>query len=132
MPRGMGPSNAAGEKAKDFKGTIIKLIKYMNAFKIQMFFVAIFAICGTIFNIVGPKIGDDRDFQWPCKQGVRRGRYGFQKDWDYSDHRTGAVFDQCNVYICTGDPHDGGFAKDNLPSEKGDHREGQPDAHELF
>ena len=56
MPRGMGPSNAAGEKAKDFKGTIIKLIKYMNAFKIQMFFVAIFAICGTIFNIVGPKI----------------------------------------------------------------------------
>ena len=56
MPRGMGPRNAAGEKAKDFKGTIKKLIKYMNAFKIQMLFVAIFAICGTIFNIVGPKI----------------------------------------------------------------------------
>ena len=60
MPRGMGPSNATGEKAKDFKGTIIKLIKYMNAFKIQMFFVAIFAICGTIFNIVGPKILERR------------------------------------------------------------------------
>ena len=56
MPRGMGPHNAAGEKAKDFKGTIIKLIKYMNAFKIQMFFVAVFAICGTVFNIIGPKI----------------------------------------------------------------------------
>ena len=52
----MGPHNAAGEKAKDFKGTIIKLVKYMNAFKIQMFFVAVFAICGTVFNIVGPKI----------------------------------------------------------------------------
>ena len=56
MPRGMGPRNAAGEKAKDFKGTIIKLVKYMSAFKIQMLFVSIFAICGTIFNIVGPKI----------------------------------------------------------------------------
>ena len=55
MPRGMR-GNAAGEKAKDFKGTIKKLIKYMNAFKFHMLFVAVFAICGTVFNILGPKI----------------------------------------------------------------------------
>lgn len=49
---GMG----AGEKAKDFKGTIKKLVRYMSVYKIQMLFVAIFAIGGTIFNIAGPKI----------------------------------------------------------------------------
>ena len=55
MPR-MHGRNAAGEKAKDFKGTIKKLIRYMSAFKFHMLFVAVFAICGTIFNIAGPKI----------------------------------------------------------------------------
>lgn len=44
------------EKAKDFKGTMKKLIRYMAIYKVQVFFVAVFAICGTIFNIVGPKI----------------------------------------------------------------------------
>ena len=57
-PRGpMGHGmRGGGEKAKDFKGTMGKLIKYMSAFKIQMLFVVIFAIGGTVFNIIGPKI----------------------------------------------------------------------------
>ena len=55
MPRGTH-GNDAGEKAKDFKGTIKKLIKYMSTFKVHMIFVAVFAIGGTIFNIAGPKI----------------------------------------------------------------------------
>lgn len=50
--RGMAP----GEKAKDFKGTIKKLVQYMKLYKFQLLFVFIFAVCGTIFNIVGPKI----------------------------------------------------------------------------
>lgn len=45
-----------GEKAKDFKGTLKKLFRYMSAFKVHMFFVAVFAVGGTIFNIAGPKI----------------------------------------------------------------------------
>lgn len=49
---GMG----AGEKAKDLKGTLRKLMHYMSAYKIGIFFVVIFAIGSTIFNIVGPKI----------------------------------------------------------------------------
>ena len=52
----MGHGRMGGEKAKDFKGTMGKLIKYMSAFKIQMLFVVIFAIGGTAFNIIGPKI----------------------------------------------------------------------------
>ena len=52
----MGHGRMSGEKAKDFKGTMGKLIKYMSAFKVQMLFVVIFAIGGTVFNIIGPKI----------------------------------------------------------------------------
>lgn len=54
MPRHGGMHG--GEKAKDFKGTLKKLVRYMGVFKIHIFFVALFAVFGTIFNIVGPKI----------------------------------------------------------------------------
>jgi len=56
-PRGGGPGQIAPvEKAKDFKGTIKKLVSYLGAYKIPMFFVIVFAIASTIFNIWGPKI----------------------------------------------------------------------------
>ena len=45
-----------GAKAKDSKGSLKKLVKYMSVYKVQMLFVAVFAVCGTVFNIVGPKI----------------------------------------------------------------------------
>lgn len=45
MGRGVAPT----EKAKDFKETMKKLIRYMASFKIQIFFVAVFAICGIDF-----------------------------------------------------------------------------------
>ena len=45
-----------GEKAKDFRGTIQNLLKYMSVYKVEAFFVLIFAVGGTVFNIVGPKI----------------------------------------------------------------------------
>ena len=53
---GHGPVGAPVEKAKDFKGTIKKLVSYLGAYKIGVFFVMIFAIASTIFNIWGPKI----------------------------------------------------------------------------
>jgi ATP-binding cassette subfamily B protein len=46
----------SGEKAKNFKGTMKKLMSYLAVYKIGLFFVVIFAIGSTIFNIVGPKI----------------------------------------------------------------------------
>ena len=55
MPRPMGQGGRT-EKAKDLKGTLKKLLHYMSVFKVQMFFIVIFAICGTAFTIVGPKI----------------------------------------------------------------------------
>lgn len=45
-----------GEKAKDFKGTLKKLLAYMGRYKIAIVFVMLFAVGGTTFNIVGPKV----------------------------------------------------------------------------
>jgi ATP-binding cassette subfamily B multidrug efflux pump len=54
-PMGHGPMGS-GEKAKDFKGTIRKLLNYIGKYKISLIAVAIFAVGSTVFHIVGPKI----------------------------------------------------------------------------
>ncbi len=46
----------AGEKAKDFKGTMGKLMSYLGTFKIGILVVMLFAAGSTVFTIVGPKI----------------------------------------------------------------------------
>ncbi len=53
-PMGRGRMN--GEKAKDFSGAVKKLLRYMSKYKIRLIGMMIFAIVGTVFNIVGPKI----------------------------------------------------------------------------
>ena len=56
-PMGHGPgAMGAGEKAKDFKGTMKKLMAYLGTFKVAILVVMLFAIGSTIFTIVGPKI----------------------------------------------------------------------------
>ena len=45
-----------GEKARDFKGTMAKLLRYLSPYKFQFIIVLVFAVASTIFNIVGPKI----------------------------------------------------------------------------
>lgn len=48
--------NAQGEKAKDFKGTIKKMINYIGRYKIAIVAVMICAIASATFSIVGPKV----------------------------------------------------------------------------
>ncbi len=55
-PMGHRGPGVPGEKAKDFKGTVKKLLSHMGRFKLQLGLVGIFAVCSTIFNIVGPKV----------------------------------------------------------------------------
>lgn len=55
-PRRHGHGPAPVEKAKDFKGSILKLLKYIGRYKIALAFVIIFAVASTVFNILGPKI----------------------------------------------------------------------------
>ncbi len=53
---GGGRHMMPGEKAKDFKGTMKKLLAYLRRYKIAILFVMLFAVGGTAFNIIGPKI----------------------------------------------------------------------------
>ena len=50
--RGMVP----GEKAKDLKGALGKILRYMGKYKIAVVFVMIIAACSTVFSVLGPKI----------------------------------------------------------------------------
>ncbi|MBU5404717.1 ABC transporter ATP-binding protein/permease [Paraeggerthella hongkongensis] len=55
---GHGPAGRMmpGEKPKDFKGTLGKLVSFMGRFKAALVVVVVFAIGSTVFNIVGPKV----------------------------------------------------------------------------
>ena len=57
-PDGMGGGHMkmGQEKAKDFKGTMKKLISYLSSYKLAILLVIVFAIGSSVFNIVGPKI----------------------------------------------------------------------------
>jgi ATP-binding cassette subfamily B protein len=57
-PGGMmgGGVQMHGEKARDFKGTMRKLIRYLSVYKASIGVVLVFAMASTIFAIVGPKI----------------------------------------------------------------------------
>ncbi|WP_425802619.1 ABC transporter ATP-binding protein [Desulfitobacterium sp. Sab5] len=53
---GPGHQGMNFEKAKDFKGTLLKLVKYLSTYKVRLLAVLLCAIASTVFNIVGPKI----------------------------------------------------------------------------
>lgn len=53
---GHGPAGAPTEKARDFKGSMGKLLRYLGRYKIRVAIVLVFAMLSTVFMIVGPKI----------------------------------------------------------------------------
>ncbi len=60
--RGRGPIGRGGpmammkgEKPRDFKGTMLKLVKYIGSYRVSIVIVMIFAAASTVFTIVGPK-----------------------------------------------------------------------------
>jgi ATP-binding cassette, subfamily B, multidrug efflux pump len=56
-PRGGGPmAMMKGEKPRDFKGTLNKLIKYLDQYRALIMLVWLFAIASTVASILGPKI----------------------------------------------------------------------------
>lgn len=57
MPQ-MGGRGAKGPaaKAKDFKGTVRKIIRFLGGYKIGVIAVMVCAVIGTVFSIVSPKI----------------------------------------------------------------------------
>ena len=56
-PMGHGPmAMLPGAKARDFKGTMVRLIRYLGSYRIAILVVMLFAIASTVFTILGPKI----------------------------------------------------------------------------
>ncbi len=53
---GPGGHMMPGEKAKDFKGSTGRLLRYMGAYRYGLLAVLLFAVGGTAFQILGPKI----------------------------------------------------------------------------
>ena len=61
--RGRGPMGHGGpmammrgEKARDFRGTMGKLVEYLGSYRIPILVVMLFAVGSTVFSIIGPKI----------------------------------------------------------------------------
>ena len=78
MKRGFGGHGPmagmrGGEKAKDFKGTMKKLLKYIADFKVALIGIIIFAFGSAAFSIVGPKISGE------ATTGVEGGGINFDR-----------------------------------------------------
>jgi ATP-binding cassette subfamily B protein len=56
MRRGGPMAMMKGDKARDFRGTMVELIEYLGAYKLTILIVMVFAVASTVANIVGPKI----------------------------------------------------------------------------
>jgi ATP-binding cassette subfamily B multidrug efflux pump len=57
MGRGHGPmAMMPGDKARDFRGTMAKLIQYLGRYRVLVLVVMIFAVASTAASIAGPKI----------------------------------------------------------------------------
>src|SRR3972149_1092864 len=58
-PMGGGPmmmGMGGGEKARDFRGTMKSLVKYLRPYRVSIIVVLVFATASTAFAIFGPKI----------------------------------------------------------------------------
>ncbi|WP_461205448.1 ABC transporter ATP-binding protein [Clostridium sp. DL1XJH146] len=55
-PGGMGPGMMGGAKARNFKGTMKRLISYLKEYRISFIVVFVFAIASAAFGIYGPKL----------------------------------------------------------------------------
>jgi ATP-binding cassette subfamily B multidrug efflux pump len=63
MRRGRGPRVGGpvagmlkGDRARDFKGTMVKLFRYLGKYRYLIILVMLIAAASTVFTIVGPKI----------------------------------------------------------------------------
>ena len=50
-----GPPGKPVEKAKDFKGTVKKLLKLIAPFKFKFILIVFLAACSSLFAVIGPK-----------------------------------------------------------------------------
>ena len=93
-PHGMMP----GEKAKDFKGTMGKLLTYLKKFLPSIILVLVCAAASTIFSIFGPKILG----QATTKLLDRNRKHRLSCNRSDFDFPCLPVCNQCAAFLCTG------------------------------
>jgi len=110
-PRPSGPIAMPGEKAKDFKGTLRKLIAYIGRYKWTVLVVWVIAVLSTVFMIVGPKIlgqATDELFQGilgtvtATGEGINFARIGSILLWLAGLYGVSALFSYFQGFIMTG------------------------------
>lgn len=84
--RGFGGGHHIGmpvQKAKNFKGTLKRLVKYLKPYKLQLAAVFFMAILSTVFSIVSPKIMGKATTRLFEGLMMKRGMPGASIDFDY-------------------------------------------------
>jgi ATP-binding cassette subfamily B multidrug efflux pump len=56
MGRGGPMAMMRGEKARDFRGALIKLIGYLGSYRTSILVMMVFAVASTVFTILGPSV----------------------------------------------------------------------------
>ncbi len=125
---------APGEKPKNFKSSIKKLVKYLGAYKIAIFIVMILAAAATLFSVAGPKImAKATNALFDGLMSKIAGTGGI--DFGYIGKIllfTLGLYIFSRRKLCTGLDNDRNLAEDLLPSEKGYIRKDRPYAYVLL
>lgn len=110
--RGRGPMEALrpGERAKDFKGSMIKLIGYLGSYRWSVVFVSVLAAAATVFTILGPRVlgrATDELFSGMIKQIAGTGAIDFGKIgaillWLVGLYALSALFSYLQGYVLAG------------------------------
>ncbi len=106
-PMGHGPGGIPGEKAKDFKGTMGKLLRYISSYTVPIILVALFAVGSTVFSIIGPKkLGNATTeiFNGLVAKisGVEGGGIDFEKAWEYPAVSAVSLYPECSAFVFAG------------------------------
>jgi len=90
MPGGGNPRAILmrGEKPRDFKGTMKKLIQYLGSYQLLILVTMIFAFASTIFSIFGPKLlGNATHHRIVHRSNGQNRRDRYDRFWFYQPYR---------------------------------------------
>ena len=110
----MGRGRMSGEKAKDFSGSMKKLLNYMKRYKFRFLLMMVFAVASTVFSIWGPTILGDATteiFNGLVARvngtgSIDFGKIGYILLWTLGLYLASACFSFIQGYVMTGISND--------------------------
>ena len=101
-PMGHGRGMMPGEKAKDFKGTMKKLMSYLGKYTYAIIAVFIFAIGSVAFSVIGPKVlGKATTEIFNGLIGKISGGDGIDFDKNNIINFSSFIYSKCNIIFYT-------------------------------